>query len=62
MVEKLLDGEDTKQHGAGLNFCSGFCFGAGLWLAGLAVMTVSVLLLMMFGLPDRITIDVQFSG
>lgn len=57
----LLGGED-KQKGAGLNFSSGFCFGAGLWLAGLAVMTVSVLLLMMFGLPDRITIDVQFSG
>lgn len=61
MVEKLVDSEGSKQQGAGLNFCNGFCFGVGLWLAGLAVMAVAALLLIMFGLPDRITVDIQFS-
>ena len=61
MVEKLIESEDTKQKGAGLNFCNGFCFGVGLWLAGLAVVAVAVLLLIMFGLPDRIIVDIQFS-
>ena len=61
VAEKLIDGEDAKKQGAGLNFCNGFCFGVGLWLAGLVVMAVAALLLIMFGLPDRITVDVQFS-
>ncbi len=61
MLEKVIDSEGSKQQGAGLNFCNGFCFGAGLWLAGLAVMAVAVLLAVLFGLPDRITIDVQTS-
>ena len=61
MVEKLVDSEGSKQQDAGLNFCNGFCFGVGLWLAGLAVMAVAALLLIMFGLPDRITVDIQFS-
>ena len=61
MLEKVIDSEGSKQQGAGLNFCNGFCFGVGLWLAGLAVMAVAVLLAVLFGLPDRITIDVQTS-
>ena len=61
MVDRLIEKEAPKQHGAGLNFCNGFCFGTGLWLAGVAVVAVSVLLLTMFGLPDRITVDIQFS-
>ncbi len=61
VAEKLIDGEDARKQGAGLNFCNGFCFGVGLWLAGLAVMAVAALLLIMFGLPDRVTVDIQFS-
>ena len=61
VAEKLIDSESGKQQGAGLNFCNGFCFGIGLWLAGLAVVAVSALLLIMFGLPERITVDIQFS-
>ncbi|MDE2836241.1 MAG: hypothetical protein OXL97_01855 [Chloroflexota bacterium] len=61
VAERLIDSEGGKQQGAGLNFCNGFCFGMGLWLAGLAVVALAVLLLIMFGLPERITVDIQFS-
>ena len=44
VAEKLIDGEDAQKQGAGLNFCNGFCFGVGLWLAGLVVMAVAALL------------------